>query len=175
VRDLPSVTVADLYEEYADFNVQVEREQGRLSLHDVLVWQFPLYMYAPPALVKQWLELVLEFGWAYGRGGGRLAGKKAVIAVTTGGSRDSYSLDGPHRYSLRDFLRPLEQIFLLCRMTPLPPFVIHGTYRLSTEEVAAEARTYRLVMEALAEPIRMEDTYAHATLNDWVLTERGGK
>jgi len=66
VADLPGVTLHDLYEAYPDFDVDVKREQDLLVAHDVLVVQHPFYWYSTPALVKQWEDLVLEHGWAYG-------------------------------------------------------------------------------------------------------------
>ena len=66
---LEGVTVLDLYAEYPDFVIDVEREQARLREHDIIVFQFPLYWYSVPALLKGWQDLVLEYGFAYGSGG----------------------------------------------------------------------------------------------------------
>ncbi len=168
VAPLPMVTIDDLYEEYADFHIDIHREQERLLAHDVIVWQFPLYVYAPPALLKQWLELVLEFGWAFGKGGGRLKGKLGIITVSTGGSRESYGPEGPHRYPLMAFLRPLERAIALCGMVNLPPFVVQGTYRLSDQELQEEAERYRMLMEALSQPLPVDEISSFLTLNEWI-------
>ncbi len=170
VAPLPWVTIDDLYEEYAESHIDIHREQERLLAHDVVVWQFPLYVYAPPALLKQWLELVLEFGWAYGKGGGRLKGKVGIITVSTGGSRESFGSDGPHRYSLTEFLRPLERAISLCGMVNLPPFVVQGTYRLSDQELQEEAGRYRMLMETLSQPIPVEKISSFLSLNEWIQT-----
>ena len=62
---------------------------GSCSLaHDVVVVQHPFYWYSTPALVKQWEDLVLEHGWAYGTGGTALRGKQWLSAITTGGRED---------------------------------------------------------------------------------------
>lgn len=55
--------------------------------------------------------------------------------MTSGGAKFAYSHDGGNRYTLRDFLRPFEQTATLCKMQYLPPFVVHGTHRLSKEEI----------------------------------------
>ncbi|MHC5048843.1 MAG: NAD(P)H-dependent oxidoreductase, partial [Planctomycetota bacterium] len=78
IEQLEGVTVNDLYESYPDFDVDVEREQELLVAHEVLVLQHPLYWYSAPALLKEWIDLVLEHGWAYGAGGDALLGKKAM-------------------------------------------------------------------------------------------------
>ena len=52
VRNLPGVTLHDLYEAYPDFHVRVEREQELLMDHDVVVMQHPFFWYSTPALLK---------------------------------------------------------------------------------------------------------------------------
>ena len=60
VRGLEGVTFHDLYEAYPDFFIDVAREKALLVEHDVIVLQHPFYWYSAPALVKEWLDLVLE-------------------------------------------------------------------------------------------------------------------
>ena len=149
VRDLAGVTFNDLYEAYPDFDVDVRREQQLLGGHDVVVLQHPFYWYSTPALVKQWEDLVLEHGWAYGREGTALAGKLMLSAITTGGRESAYGPEGPNRHTMRQFLVPIEQTARLCRMTWLPPFVVHGTHAMTPEEARRAGADYRLALEAL--------------------------
>lgn len=149
VRDLPGVTFHDLYEAYPDFDVDVRREQALLLEHDTLVLQHPFYWYSTPALVKQWEDLVLEHGWAYGTGGHALRGKRWLSAITTGGREEAYQPDGHNRFTMRQLLAPIEQTAHLCGMTFLPPFVVHGTHRLDATQIAEAARDYRYVVDAL--------------------------
>jgi len=74
-RTVADITIHDLYDAYPDFDIDVAREQALLVSHDVIVWQHPFYWYSTPPLVKQWEDLVLEHGWAYGRDGNALQGK----------------------------------------------------------------------------------------------------
>ena len=85
------ITVHDLYELYPDFNVDTAREQELLLAHQIIVWHYPLFQYGPPAMVKQWMDLVLEHGWAHGAGGNHLEDKQVFATITSGGSRESYS------------------------------------------------------------------------------------
>lgn len=169
VSGLEGVTICDLYEEYADFNIEVEKEKERLISHDVIVWQFPLYLYAPPALLKHWFELVLEFGWAYGKGGNKLKGKKALSCVTTGGSELSFSSTGHHRLSLREYLRPIEQISYLCGLKYLPPFVVYGSYLVKEDELTKSAARYRELIEVLRQGGEEKDMMDYPTLNEWLV------
>src|SRR5688572_33193483 len=75
VTGLDDVTVHDLYETYPTLSIDVRREQALLLEHDVVVAQHPFYWYSTPSVLKEWQDLVLEHGWAYGHGGTRLHGK----------------------------------------------------------------------------------------------------
>ncbi len=102
-RLVEGITVADLYAEYPRFSIDVDREQRRLLTHDVIVFQFPLFWYSTPALLKQWQDLVLEYGFAYGPAGKKLAGKHALVCVTTGGSRVTIRPSAAMSILLRSF------------------------------------------------------------------------
>lgn len=149
VRDLPGVTVQDLYEAYPDHRVDVDAEQELLEAHHTVVFQHPFYWYSTPPLLKEWLDEVLRWGWAYGIGGTRLRGKRLMSALTTGGAEAAYAEGGFNRYSIRQLLAPIDQTAFLCGMTYLPPFVIHGTHRLDDAAIREAARAYRVVLEAL--------------------------
>jgi glutathione-regulated potassium-efflux system ancillary protein KefG len=145
------ITLRDLYERYPDFNVDVAAEQALLLQHEIYLWHHPLYWYNAPPLVKQWIDLVLTFGWAYGPGGTALRGKSMGHVVTSGGTAASYQLDGYHGATLDEFLRPLCRTVTLCGMTWLPPFAVHGTHRLSDEALEAEAARYGRYVADLAD------------------------
>jgi len=149
VRGLDFVTVHDLYELYPDFNIDIGREKMLLAAHQLIIWQFPLYMYGPPALLKQWIDLVLEHGWAHGSGGCSLEKKQLFIAVTTGGSREAYGADGFNRFALSELLRPLEQTACLCRMMYLPPFAVQGAASLTEAQLVRYGLLYRLAVQRL--------------------------
>lgn len=139
----------DLYERYPDFDIDVQYEQHLLLKHDVVIFQHPFYWYSSPAIIKQWLDLVLEHGWAYGTGGRALAGKKFMNAISTGGSKNSYTAVGRNKFSLSTYLLPFQQTAFLCDIEYLPPFVIHGTHRLSEADMDLHALQYEQMLLAL--------------------------
>lgn len=149
VREVEDVTLHDLYEAYPDFEVDVEREQALLLEHDTVVLQHPLYWYSTPPLVKQWEDLVLEHGWAYGSAGTALRGKRAVSAVSAGGGAEAYRRDGRNRYTVEELLRPLEATWRLCGLEVLEPFVVYGTHRLDPGDIDGEAERYRDFLETV--------------------------
>ena len=149
VQELEGVTFHDLYEAYPDFDIQVKHEQLLLLEHDLYVMQHPFYWYSTPAILKEWQDLVLEHGWAYGKGGTALHGKEAMTAVSAGGSEEAYCAEGKNERTVRRLLAPIDQTFRLCGVDYLPPFVIHGTHLLGEPEIAAHAADYRRVILAL--------------------------
>src|ERR1700740_2681197 len=126
VQSLAGVTVNDLYESYPRFHIDVAREQALLLEHDVIIFQHPFYWYSSPAILKQWQDLVLEYGFAYGKNGTRLHGKLFLTAISTGGPSSAYHHSGYKYSTSRDVLPPSEQTARLGGMTYLPPFVVPG-------------------------------------------------
>ncbi len=149
VRKLAGVTFNDLYEEYPEFDVDVGREQRLLADADLVILQHPFFWYSTPALLKQWQDLVLEHGWAYGSEGTALQGKRILSAITAGGREEAYQPEGHNRFTMAELLRPIEQTARLCGMDWLPPFAVHGTHRMSVEQMERHAADYRRAVEAL--------------------------
>ena len=150
VTDLPGVTLHDLYEAWPDFDIDVAHEQHLLRSHPHVVFQHPFYWYSAPALLKQWMDLVLELGWAYGPGGTALRGKTLTSAITTGGPEQAYGPEGYHHHTMDELLTPFSTTAGLCGMHWRPPFVLHGTHRYGEEDLATGAERYRQAILDLA-------------------------
>jgi glutathione-regulated potassium-efflux system ancillary protein KefG len=151
IRGMQGITLHDLYEVYPDMSIDVRHEQSLLLQHDIILFQHPLYWYSAPALIKQWQDLVLEHGWAYGHTGTALRGKIAGSVVTAGAQESAYGREGWHHYSVSEFLLPFRQTALLCNMQYLEPFVIYGTHRLTSSDISEQAVAYKQMLERLRE------------------------
>lgn len=149
VQHLEGITFHDLYEEYPDFEIDVRREQELLLEHDLIVWQHPFYWYSCPAIIKQWLDLVLEHGWAYGAKGKMLTGKRAFNAISCGGPLHTYAKTGRNRYTIPEFLAPFRQTAHLCNMSYLPPYAVAGTHRLGAADIELQAVQFEQLLVAL--------------------------
>ena len=147
---IDGVTFVDLYADYPDFQIDIDREQARLLEHDVIVFMHPLYWYSTPAILKEWQDLVLEHGFAYGEGGTALHGKIFLDALTAGGAEAAYCAEGYNHFTIRELLHPLEQTAALCGMLYLPPFALFGA-RTAVEEgrTGAHVADWVRVLEAL--------------------------
>lgn len=150
LKKIPSsVTLHDLYEEYPNMDIDVTKEQKLLTEHDTIVFQFPLYWYSTPAIIKEWLDLVLTHSWAYGTNTHALKNKIWVNALSSSGSRQAYQADGEKGHTIRELLCPLELTAKLCKMRFLPPFVIHGSHVLSDSEVKEKSNQYSQFLSSL--------------------------
>jgi glutathione-regulated potassium-efflux system ancillary protein KefG len=140
VKSIPGITFNDLYENYPDLDINVQREQKLLANHDIILLQHPFYWYSAPAIVKQWIDLVLEHGWAYGHTGKALKGKTFGNIISAGGSEHSYSKEGHHGHDIHDFLLPFRQTAKLCNMQYAAPFVVFGVHKKEYEDIREYSR-----------------------------------
>lgn len=166
IKDKEGVTFHDLYELYPDFHIDVTKEKELLSKHDVIIWHHPFYWYSCPPLMKQWIDMVLEFGWAYGPEANALQNKTCLNVITTGGSRDLYCSKGTNSFTINQFLRPFEQTANLCGMNYLPPFAVMGTHNLNDDSLAEYAIKYSNLIEVLQQDFTLGDFNGCAFLND---------
>jgi len=167
VENLEGVSIRYMYDLYPDYQIDIKAEQEVLLNHDIIVWQHPLYWYSSPSLLKEWLDLVLEHGFAYGKTGRALEGKSVLTAITSGGKRDAYGSDKGLKFSIRDLLAPFDQTVCLCRMRYLSPFVTHGTHLLKSDQIEKAAEDYLRIIEGLRDgTFADEDLVKQEYIND---------
>ncbi len=144
------ISYVDLYGDYPRFDIDVDVEQRRLVDHDVILFQFPLFWYSTPSIIKEWEDLVLEHGFAYGSQGDRLLDKRLMLAVTAAGPEDAYTPQGYQHYPLRTFLTPLEQTARLCKMQFPAPYVLYSALGAPDAGlVEPHVDGYRRLLEAI--------------------------
>lgn len=152
VEGLDGVTVNDLYARYPDFIIDVANEQQSLLEHDVIIFQHPLYWYSYPSIIKEWLDLVLQHGWAYGSEGDKLANKVVFQTITAGAEDSSYQKRGYNEFTLREFTYSFRAMAKQCKMKWLPPFAVLGIHRgLSDQQLEKYLEEYRQVITAIQE------------------------
>jgi putative NADPH-quinone reductase len=141
-RALEGVRVHALYDVYPDFYIDVAREQALVEAADALVFLHPLQWYSMPALLKEWVDTVLQPGWAYGEGARALRGKPFWLATTTGAARDAYSDTGAHARPLDAYLTPYQQLAALCGMRWESPHIFYGAHQAAEADVQAHVDAF---------------------------------
>ncbi len=141
------VQIRDLYELYPRFYINTKKEQEYLEQHDVIILLHPFYWYSIPALMKQYLDTVFTHGWAYGKGINKLKDKMIFNAITTSGTRESYSEYEHNRFPLSSYLVPINQLAFVCRMNYLPPFVMHESGKADASASSSHARHFKAMLQ----------------------------
>jgi NAD(P)H dehydrogenase (quinone) len=146
--------------EGGSLTADVAAEQAKLLAADAVIFQFPLWWFGPPAMLKGWFDRVFSNGFAYGitapgarystrYGEGRLAGRRAMLSVTTGGLAPHFSARGVNG-ALDDLLFPVTHGTLYYTgMDVLPSFAVHGSNRLPDEQFAAARDAYTRRLHSL--------------------------
>nr|WP_209310964.1 NAD(P)H-dependent oxidoreductase [Streptomyces spiramenti] len=139
---------------------EVREEQAKLAAAELLVLQFPLWWYGPPAILKGWFDRVLTSGFAFGDmdaelgvprryGDGPLAGRRALVVVTAG--EDARSI-GPRGISgdLESLLFPVTHgVLWYVGIDTLDLHVVHDADTLGAAGVEREVERLRARLEAV--------------------------
>ncbi|ANS76211.1 general stress protein [Paenibacillus yonginensis] len=142
LKQQKDITVHVLSEVYPDGKINIAEEQALLDAHDRIILQYPIYWYATPPLLKQWLDEVFAYGWAFGPGGDHLKGKELGIAISTVGSAASYQPGGSNLFTIREIAKPMEATANYVSAFYLPPFAFHNTNHVTEEEIEASKEAY---------------------------------
>ncbi|GAB7192851.1 NAD(P)H-dependent oxidoreductase [Kineococcus sp. NUM-3379] len=143
----PGVTVHDLGALAPRGGPDVETEKELLRAHERVVLQFPVHWFGVPALLKQWIDTSLAFGFAYGPGGDALQGKTLHAVLSTGMPAADYSPGGRATRSLDDLLSPLSATAEFTGMRWAAPLVLHGTRWLTDEQLARHVADYAALLD----------------------------
>lgn len=119
-------TIHELYKAYPEGKIHVQQEQLLIEQHTNVVLQFPLYWFSSPPLLKQWLDDVFTYGWAYGSSGNKLKNKKVALAVSTGIREEDYSEDSLYQISMKNVLKPFELTMQYVQADYQPAFILYG-------------------------------------------------
>ena len=119
--------------EVGGFAAEIEEEMVKVEAADLMVWQFPLWWFGLPAILKGWVDRVFAMGRTYGGGRvyetGVFSGKRALLSLTTGGPESAYRTDG-FNGDLAAILRPIQRgILNFTGFAVLAPQVVYGPAR----------------------------------------------
>lgn len=129
------------------FAEEIETEQQKVEWCDLMIWQFPLWWFTVPGVLKGWVDRVFAMGRFYG--GGRIYGdgvfkdKKAMLSLTTGGTEESYQDQGLHG-DMSGILKPIHRGMLsFTGFNVLEPHIIYGPARQTPEQREEELERWR--------------------------------
>ena len=130
------------------FAKDIKKEHQLLSEADLIIFQFPLWWYSMPALLKGYIDRVFSMGWAYG-GGQALAGKKILVSMTTGAPDFAWTPE--KRGTIQDIFKHLfVGTFGLCGMQPTEPFIVYGAKRIDEQDKMKTFENYKNHLKIVA-------------------------
>ena len=134
------------------FAPDVEAELRKMEACDLMIWQFPLWWFSLPGILKGWVDRVFAMGRTYGGErfyeNGVFKGKRALLSLTTGGPGEVY-LKGGWNGDIQAILRPIQR----------------GILRFTGWEVLAPNIVYA--------PVHLSDEQRQASLDAWAARLRG--
>ncbi len=136
------------------FSDELKKEMKPLEDVDILIFNFPLWWFSVPAILKGWIDRVLAYGFAYGGSygmgpNGRFKGKKAFLNVTTGSPESLYQKNSGHYRTIDDILLNINKgVLELVGFEVLPNHVSFGVSRVSQEEREKMLNTYKDYLNA---------------------------
>ncbi|BAV07433.1 NAD(P)H dehydrogenase (quinone) [Filimonas lacunae] len=128
------------------FAPDLESEQQKVEWCDLMIWQFPLWWFSVPGILKGWIDRIFAMGRFYGQGKiyeqGVFKGKKALLSLTTGSPETAYQPGGLHG-NIQNILKPIQRgIFEFTGFSPLTPHVTYQPSRISAEERAIQLNNW---------------------------------
>ncbi|MWC29142.1 NAD(P)H-dependent oxidoreductase [Paenibacillus sp. MMS18-CY102] len=137
------IAIHEIYKEYPDWNIDVSREQKLLEAYGHIIFQFPLYWYSYPPLLKKWFDDVFAYGWAYGSKGDKLNGKKLGLALSIGDKKENYSPDGSVSFTVDEVMAPFRASARHVGAIALPCHCVFGaSFQASDEQINESAQAY---------------------------------
>lgn len=138
---------------FAGFAPDIATEMRRLEAADLVIFTSPVWWFSLPAILKGWVDKVLALNFAYGHtatyGSGLLKGKRALLALTTGGPNEWYQSEGVNGLLETNFYHVHHGVFWYCGMTVLEPFAAYSAGRADDAQRAAYLKQWEERLKTL--------------------------
>jgi NAD(P)H dehydrogenase (quinone) len=139
--------------EVGGFAPAIEAELEKLEWCDLMIWQFPMWWFGLPAILKGWVDRVLVMGRTYGHGrmfdAGPLRGRRALLSFTTGGPEEMFRR-GAFLGDIHSIIRPIQRGMLrFVGFDVLAPQVSFGAGRATDEARRLMLDRYRMRLASI--------------------------
>ncbi|HJN04402.1 MAG TPA: NAD(P)H-dependent oxidoreductase [Alphaproteobacteria bacterium] len=129
----------------------IAAEHAKVKAAGLVLFQFPMWIYSMPAILKGWVERVMSQDFAHSPGHmfetGHMAGKRAMLCVTTNGRGAAFSDTGFHG-PMELLLWPIHNGLRFQGFDILPPFVAYDVVRVDAAARGQVLSEFRKHLEA---------------------------
>jgi NAD(P)H dehydrogenase (quinone) len=132
--------------ETGGFAPDIETEVAKIEACDLMIWQFPIWWFGLPGILKGWVDRVFVYGRVYAHGQmydkGKFRGKRAMLSLTTGGPSANYQKDG-FTGDIEAILRPIQRGMLyFIGFDVLAPNIVFSPGRIEADDREAALALY---------------------------------
>ncbi len=135
-----NIIYKDIKTLYSDYKFDIKKEQEDILSAQKIIFQFPLYWYTAPSILKQWVDDVfsVDFAFKYEENGSfkalNLVDKEFQMIVTLGGSKEEYE---EFDISIKNCLHSYSTTALVLGMKEKNPYMFYGvdTIKYSDEQI----------------------------------------
>ncbi len=157
----------------------VAAEIDKLEHADLVIFQYPMWWYGMPAMLKGWLDRVLVYGGLYTSAmrydAGYFPGRRAMLSVTTGGTEATYAHNGRNA-DIDLLLWPTSFTLYYMGYDVLPPFVAFGVESgiqySDPAEIPRRLEGYKTVLEQRLKTLDATEPMRFNGWEDWDETGR---
>lgn len=122
-----NVEVRHLNKLYPNFKINIQAAQEALLRSDTIIFQYPLYWYSSPAILKEWIDQVFEYGFAFGENY-KLAEKNVIISITVGSDKKFYPQE-----VIEKIVFPIKGLAAYCKMNYIGEVISNNINNYSPE------------------------------------------
>ena len=131
----------------------INAELHKITWAQHIIFQFPLWWFSTPAILKGWLDRVLVKGFAYDAGKifneGLLKGKTASLVVTTQSPESAYQVNGLHQARIDTFLHHINHTLHFTGIKTLEPFITYAAFNLEDSQKELITKNFLVYLQDL--------------------------
>jgi NAD(P)H dehydrogenase (quinone) len=136
------------------FAEDIKDEVAKVRSADLIIFEFPLWWSAPPAMMKGWFDKVFAMGVAWDSSHrykeGFFRGKQALVVTSAGDPEDFYSSSGIHRASVTQHLYPLlHSTIAHAGIDVIKPFIVHNLTAASDQDCTESLELFEKYLETV--------------------------
>ncbi|ALV65337.1 NAD(P)H-dependent oxidoreductase [Campylobacter fetus] len=142
-KNASEVKIHELYKVYKDYTFDIKKEQKLLESYEKIIFQFPLYWYSCPPLLKKYFDDIFEYGWAYGDNADKLKGKIFGLCISAAGKEYDFDKSGEVGFSMKEVLIPFEATAKFVGAKFIDSFITFEVEsQISEEKLQTRAKEY---------------------------------
>lgn len=146
IQNMSNITLHNLYATYPDAKIDASKEIGLLKSHDKIIFQFPLYWFSSPSILKEWQDVVFS-SILYSQEPKLLLGKAFQIVTSVGSPKEKYTADGRNQKNIEEIFTPITLSAIYMGMKPQEAFCVYNAMGMTDELLLQSAKDYKIAIQ----------------------------